>query len=142
MEVVQAKFVACGHCSAKSSLVEGVFKRRYIVCFFGFVCVNACFQGFSLSLYDYFNLCAFRPHNTLLHSSRGTEHSLANSVQRSYALEWEARIDHPATIFKADSSRLTLVQTFCSSDPALHAVLQVKVYNASGNVIVYSGTSY
>ena len=64
MEVVQAKFVACGHCSAKSSLVEGVFKRRYIVCFFGFVCVNACFQGFSLSLYDYFNLCAFRPHNT------------------------------------------------------------------------------
>ena len=28
-------------------------------------------------------------------TSRGTEHSLANSVQRSYALEWEARIDHP-----------------------------------------------
>ena len=26
---------------------------------------------------------------------RGTEHSLANSVQQSYALEWEARIDHP-----------------------------------------------
>ena len=26
---------------------------------------------------------------------RSTEHSLANSVQRSYALEWEARIDHP-----------------------------------------------
>ena len=30
-----------------------------------------------------------------LYRSRGTEHSLANSVQRSYALEWEARIDHP-----------------------------------------------
>ena len=27
--------------------------------------------------------------------NRGTEHSLANSVQRSYALEWDARTDHP-----------------------------------------------
>ena len=40
------------------------------------------------------------PHLHVFHfdkslTSRGTEHSLANSVQRSYALEWEARIDHP-----------------------------------------------
>ena len=31
----------------------------------------------------------------LFFKSRGTEHSLANSVQRSYALEWDARTDHP-----------------------------------------------
>ena len=31
----------------------------------------------------------------LLFDNRGTEHSLANSVQRSYAMEWEARIGRP-----------------------------------------------
>ena len=37
------------------------------------------------------------------------------------------------------SSSFTHVQTFCCSDSALHAVLQVKVYNARGNVIAKVG---
>ena len=45
-------------------------------------------------------VCVSKPvpkgfHLEIMVPSRGTEHSLANSVQRSYALEWEARIDHP-----------------------------------------------
>ena len=37
----------------------------------------------------------------------GTEHSLANSVQRSYALEWEARIDHPCVPARTLSQAVT-----------------------------------
>ena len=55
------------------------------------VCVNPWAKGSPPLTFPLFH---FRP---IFHldRSRGTEHSLANSVQRSYALEGEARIDHP-----------------------------------------------
>ena len=47
------------------------------------VCVSTpVSKDFHFSLYDYFNLCAFRPHNTILHSSRGSLGIRAVSDQR------------------------------------------------------------